>query len=299
MIPTHHTRTLFRSDLLRVLDYRCSGQDGPAPVDECSAEHAIDLPRSGVYFLRNSDGTVLADPNQVLFFNRGQAYQISHPLAGGDRSTIFVLRPDVLIEMVRAVSPAADERPERPFPASQATLDTRLRLVQYWLLTIAGRTEPDNLAVEERLLTLLGELLSEGLGRRQAGARRPTQMGNSHAELAERVKLILAERCRESLQLDEIARAVHTSPFHLLRVFKQQTGLPIHRYLGRLRLHLALEDLAERPQEPLSRIALDLGYASHNHFTAAFHREFNLTPSEFRQTASTRQFHELSNFLKA
>ena len=187
MIPTHQTRTLFESDLLRVLDYHCSGQDGPASVDECSDEHAIDLPRSGAYFLRNTYGTVLADPNQVLFFNRGQDYKVSHPLAGGDRSTIFILRPDVLIEMLPAASPGAGECPERPFQASQAVMSTRLRLAQYWLLAIADWDSPDTLAFEERLLSLLGELLSNGLERHQAGARQKDRTHRTHAELAERV----------------------------------------------------------------------------------------------------------------
>jgi AraC-like DNA-binding protein len=117
--------------------------------------------------------------------------------------------------------------------------------------------------------------------------------------LAERVKLLLGSRFREALQLDEIARAVYASPYHLCRTFKRATGLPIHRYLTRLRLHQSLEDLLDQPGAPLARIALDLGFASHNHFTSAFRTEFGLAPSEFRRAVSSRQVRQMRNFLKA
>jgi AraC-like DNA-binding protein len=43
---------------------------------------------------------------------------------------------------------------------------------------------------------------------------------------------------------------------------------------------MALEPLADGAGD-LTRIALDLGFSSHSHFTAAFRRHFGLTPSAF------------------
>jgi AraC family transcriptional regulator len=298
MIPSHQTRTLFKSDLLRVIDYRCSGQDGGTPQEDYAASHEIILPRSGAYLTRSAAGEHLVDPNQALFFNRGQGYQVTHPLPGGDRSTVFLLRSDVLIELLAAAR--QEVHSERPFTRYHVILDSRLRLAQYWLLQPGESNQAEALQVEENLLMMLGELLSGLEG--QAG--RSNGPANSHAgqaarDLAERVKLLLGGRFQESIRLDEIARAVYTSPFHLCRSFKRATGLSIHRYLTRLRLHQALEDLLDQPDAPLSLIALDLGFASHNHFTSAFRAEFGLTPGAFRQAASSRQVRQMRNFLKA
>ena len=300
MIPTHQTRTLFKSELLRVLDYRCSGEDGRSSQEEYATAHEIILPRAGAFLNRNAAGAHLVDPNQVLFFNRWQTYQVTHPLPGGDRSTVFILRPDVLLEVLGAARPRSEAHPDRPFSRFHATLDTRLRLAQYWLLQNIDFETAHSLQVEESLLLLLGELISDLEG--QAG--RPNGSAAYHSgrdgrELVERVKLVLGERYREAIRLDDIARATYASPFHLCRVFKRQTGLPIHRYLTRLRLHQSLEDLLDQPGAPLSRIALDLGFASHNHFTSAFRAEFGLTPRAFRRAASSRSLRQLRNFLEA
>jgi AraC-like DNA-binding protein len=72
---------------------------------------------------------------------------------------------------------------------------------------------------------------------------------------------------------------VGASPFHLSRIFTAEVGVPIHRYLVRLRLRLALELMSQRPRD-LSWVALEAGFASHSHFTAAFRAEYGVPPSE-------------------
>jgi AraC-like DNA-binding protein len=52
-----------------------------------------------------------------------------------------------------------------------------------------------------------------------------------------------------------------------------------------LRLSRALVELPHA--NDLTALALDLGFSSHSHFTAAFRRMFQCTPSEFRE--STRR----------
>jgi AraC-like DNA-binding protein len=65
-----------------------------------------------------------------------------------------------------------------------------------------------------------------------------------------------------------------------------------------VRLCHALETIVEYPKDDFTRIALDLGFASHSHFSTAFLREFGITPSQFRLTATTRRVREMSRILK-
>jgi len=113
-------------------------------------------------------------------------------------------------------------------------------------------------------------------------ARKPKREGTDadHAERTEAVKTYLAARMSERVTLDDVARAVHVSPFHLARIFQQQTGVPVHRYLTQLRLRASLERLADGD---LTAVALELGFSSHSHFTDAFRREFGHSPSEMRK----------------
>jgi AraC-like DNA-binding protein len=60
----------------------------------------------------------------------------------------------------------------------------------------------------------------------------------------------------------------------------------LYRYQSRLRLARALDLLAQ--YDDLTALALDLGFSSHSHFSAAFRQTYGRTPSEFRESALNR-----------
>ena len=119
-----------------------------------------------------------------------------------------------------------------------------------------------------------------------------------HADRAEAAKTFLASSLGERVTLDDVARAVHTSPFHFTRIFQERVGVPVHRYLTRLRLRAALERLAEG-EDDLTALALDLGFSSHSHFADSFRKEFGKTPSEVRRLSSRRALREMRKILEA
>jgi AraC-like DNA-binding protein len=61
----------------------------------------------------------------------------------------------------------------------------------------------------------------------------------------------------------------------------------VNRFIHRLRLRAALDLLPEYRRD-ITRLALDLGYSSHSHFTYAFRREFGFPPSAWRRSAEIR-----------
>jgi len=119
-----------------------------------------------------------------------------------------------------------------------------------------------------------------------------------HAERAEAVKAYLSAHMSEAVTLEDVAASVNASPFNFSRIFLQQTGLPVHRYLTLLRLRASLELIAA-PRTDLTSIALDLGFSSHSHFTDVFRREFGETPSDFRKKADGRSIDKMSKDLIA
>jgi AraC family transcriptional regulator len=106
-------------------------------------------------------------------------------------------------------------------------------------------------------------------------------------DYARDAKILIQQRFRERLRLDDIARSLYVSPYHLCRLFREQIGVPIHDYLNRLRLREALEAIAGGDAD-LSRLAAGLGFSSHSHFTAAFRKELGIPPSEVKKLAAAR-----------
>jgi len=153
----------------------------------------------------------------------------------------------------------------------------------------------DQLAIDESVLELLSHVIRTAYSRtRQISSRRRKSTRQSHELLVQRAKVLLASDFREPLSLDSIARFANSSPYHLPRVFKKETGLSIHRYLNRLRLRMALELIGD---SDLARVALDVGFSSHSHFSDAFRREFGISPSRMRRIATIRTIREISKNL--
>lgn len=283
-------RIVFETALLRALDHRCEGDDARGQV---TRDFEICLPRSGAFQRWDAHGKFLADPNQVLFFNRGEPYDISHPIQGGDSATIFIVEPSLLIEIARAHDPAAGDDPRGIFQRSHIAFGTRLQVLQYRLLGEAGTA--DALEIEEEIIAAVDEILrvhyqacSEPRGNSASALR-------DHAEHARAVKTFLNANVRSNLRLEDISSAVHLSPYHLCRVFKRETGVTIHQYANRLRLFNAAERMLDNPVTRLDALALDFGFANHGHFSAAFRQIFGIAPSDFRNA----RFRELSKILEA
>jgi AraC-like DNA-binding protein len=294
-----HAHILYRSETVELYDVRCRPECRERGGEECSSGHHVVFPRSGVFVMQVSGREFVADPTQVLFFNREEPYRVAHPVEGGDDCAVFVFRPDLLQGVIGVHQPRVVERPGHPFDFTHAPSDQRAFFFQQRLRQSLLSGAYDGLMLDEMSVDLLAAVMGHAYASRgiRPSQHRPDTL-TAHREQTERTRLLLAERYAEDLGLEEIARAVHSSSFHLARVFRRETGLPIHQYRLRLRLRTALERLLQGETD-LTVLALDLGFASHSHFSEAFRRAFAMAPSECRRRATARFLGEMSKNLKA
>lgn len=109
--------------------------------------------------------------------------------------------------------------------------------------------------------------------------RRPSVAGERSRALVQRVRELVQETSAPR-SLDDLASRVGASPVYLTSLFRQVEGTPIYRYQARLRLARSLSRLGET--DDITTVAMDLGFASHSHFSTAFRVAFGLTPSAYR-----------------
>ncbi|HEY1736219.1 MAG TPA: helix-turn-helix transcriptional regulator, partial [Methylovirgula sp.] len=81
----------------------------------------------------------------------------------------------------------------------------------------------------------------------------------------------------------QLADIVRLSPYHFARAFKRSFGVPPHRY-HMLRRIEATKVLLGRTSEPITEIALRLGFSETSSFTAGFRRVTGQSPSEYRRS---------------
>lgn len=99
------------------------------------------------------------------------------------------------------------------------------------------------------------------------------------------VREYLEARYAQTITLSELAARVQISPFHLLRLFRDQVGLPPHEYQTHLRIAGAKTLL--RQGHSVSEVALAMGFADQSHLTRHFRRIVGITPARFAAGART------------
>ena len=98
-----------------------------------------------------------------------------------------------------------------------------------------------------------------------------------------RAQDFIEKHLEQPLLLEDIARAAHFSPFHFHRIYHAMTGETIYQFILRIRLERAASNLCQRLGEPVTNIALDLGFSSSATFARAFKARFGLSASEYRR----------------
>ena len=85
----------------------------------------------------------------------------------------------------------------------------------------------------------------------------------------------------EELELADIARVAHFSPFHFHRIFRAFRGEALGSYITRARVEAAAKQLRDS-ELPVETIAYRVGFGVPSSLTKAFQREYRITPSEYR-----------------
>lgn len=256
-------RTLHATLQGRIEDFSAPG-DCPPPHGH-SPEYQLVLPYAGAFEYHVGARTLFLDSTRVLFVGAGEDYVDAHVAGSGHDSIILTPRLPLLQELCGHAVPS--RHPAFSRVAKPTT--PRMNMRTHRLLRLEASVN-DSLASDELMIALLGEALE------------PTQIGvrASPLRVVDLAKQYLHACVNQPTSLDEIAHAVQVSGAYLTDAFTRSEGMPLCRYRMRLRLNRALVDLPGC--EDLTRLALDLGFSSHSHFSTVFKSLFGVSPSAFR-----------------
>jgi AraC-like DNA-binding protein len=262
--------------LLRVGEFRCPPADRAWRTRNLIGDrpHVV-FPRVPVLIQHEGSAPLLTAPTHTVLYNAEEHYRRELRNARGDDCVFVELTEESLEQLAAAGATLVDGR--NRLVTSHAPVDRDTYLLQHLLIRHLRSTAPDRLLAEEAAARLVLRALRPSV--------RPSR-ARAHRSLVEAAKAELATP-ETAAPLHEIARRLHTSAFHLARVFRAETGFSLHGFRQAARLRTALERLSAHRND-LTRLAVELGFSSHSHFTERFRSEFGVAPSEVRDEGHVR-----------
>lgn len=106
----------------------------------------------------------------------------------------------------------------------------------------------------------------------------------SHQEIINTLTAWIDEHIDQPMNIDVVAKKSGYSKWYLQRMFRTVKRQTLGEYIRQRRLLMAAEAL-RTTERPIFDIAMDYGYVSQQTFSRIFRREFDRTPTDYRQSA--------------
>jgi AraC-like DNA-binding protein len=95
----------------------------------------------------------------------------------------------------------------------------------------------------------------------------------------QRARQFIDANCCEDISIENLAAIAHLSPYHFIRTFHKEMGLPPHRYLKQARAKNARELISSG--RSITEAALESGFVDQSHLSRNFKSIFGFTPGQY------------------
>jgi AraC-like DNA-binding protein len=252
-------------------------------VTHSFAPHAHDGFAIGVILVgaerfRYRGGDHTAAAGDVVIINPGEIHtgQAATPSGWAYR----MLYPSAAIVQRAAEQLAGRARPLPHFPQPVVRDDAQAEALRELHRALEAPLEP--LERDTLFLAAMAHLVARHADREPAA-----NMPRAAREGVARARKFLEQHHAEHPSLDQLAAHVGLSPFHLLRVFKQETGATPHAYLTHVRVAHARRLLAAGL--PPADVAAQTGFADQSHLTRTFKRIVGVPPGKYSRDRKNLQ----------
>jgi AraC-like DNA-binding protein len=279
-----HMVSLAATSAFKVAEYRCPAHDDGGPVERASFPEIV-LPRVGSYLRCDEMDEVLLNRSTLAFFEADMPYTIRHFRKAPDISTVISITDTASLHEALGIRLPMG----RAFARSAVRMPPDIMLSHRSLLREVRAGGKGSLAADEIAAGIILRSISLNVADRRELARRrhePRAQRDAYA-YADAVMQFLATAYPGRVTLEQVAKAVGLSAFHLCRVFQSATRDTIRQHLLSLRLEAAAVELLET-RKSITEVALSVGFSSHSHMTAMFTRTFGMPPSQLRDARGVR-----------
>jgi AraC-like DNA-binding protein len=215
-----------------------------------------------------------APAGRIIIFNPNEAHTGQGTDERGWRFRMFYLDSALLM---KAAAELSGKRRDIPFFSTPTIDDPELAslLRNLHISLEAGGTKLER---ESKFLWTFAQL-----AKRHADDPSVERGMGDERTVVRIVRQYLEDRYSENVSLDDLARVAGLSAYHLLRVFRSETGLPPHAYLEQIRVNRARELL--RAGSSIADVTFNTGFSDQSHFSRHFKKMTGVTPGQYQKTA--------------
>lgn len=250
------------------------------------------LTRTGNFYYHSFRKILDAYTGSVLVSKPGYDYSVKHPGdIPPDACTIIIFKKR-FYEDIQDVLQLKTHWffSNKDFQSLLIKTNPQIEQLHFILLQAARQPTPHKLEIDTLVMDIFGEV-TRCFTEYDSSKIFKSGMKKYHLSTVERAKQYMNDNLSENVTLEELATHCHISPFYFSRIFKMFSGYSVYNFLQLMRLKHA-EMLLNSPL-PVADIAFRSGFNSLDYFSAAFKKQYKLSPTSFRiSRKKTARFHK-------
>jgi len=171
--------------------------------------------------------------------------------------------------------------PALPAPQKEAVA----HLVHHLRLDFATGSPQHDLLAKVRLFEILVKILEVALNqdRHRKTPDAKTDYGRQRREwILGQAKSYIEDNFSRTVSLEEIAKHLRVSPYHLSHIFSAENDFSLFEFLTHLRMKKA-RSLLEEGKLTIAETAYAVGFNNSNYFTKVFHRYYGFPPTQLHR----------------
>jgi AraC-like DNA-binding protein len=242
-------------------------------------EISLGLVLQGAVALRTRSREGIAKPGSFVIINTGEIHQGCSAAAEGWYCRTIHILPHVIratTEELKLFGRIPDISFQSPTINDPGFANVLFRLHR------CSESAGSPLGRQSQMVTLIGHLLTRHAGFPLAGP----EVAPREPLVVKKARDYLDENLSDKITLDEIASVAGSTPFRLLRAFRQSLGLTPHAYHTQAKVRRAHSMLRQR--SPLADVAAATGFADQAHLTRVYKGMMGATPGQFRKAALSK-----------
>lgn len=228
------------------------------------------------FFYRGEN--LVASTGMINLANPDEAHTGHAAAEAGWTYRMFYLDIDLL---QRAASEIVGRPRDLPFFQAGVINDPHLAGIIRRLHFTLETADDSRLEQESRILWMLTQLIL-----RHADDRPALRSIGKERHAVRRACEYIEDHSDENISLNQLAHIANLSPFHFIRVFRSETGLPPHAYLTQVRVKRAKAFLSRGWS--IASTAFETGFADQSHLTRCFKRITGVTPGQYSNIVQDR-----------